>query len=198
MASLDPNMSAIPIRTRRWTRVAYERMIDCGILHEDDRVELLDGLLVVKEPQGDPHAIAVDLALASLRQAFGAGWLVRPHAPLAVGGRSRPEPDITVVPGAPRDYRRTPRHAALVLEVSDSRLAYDRTRKAAVYARGGIADYWIVNLVDMVVEIRRDPGRLAPPGHGWAYRSLKTFRPPESIAPLAAPGSRIPVADLLP
>lgn len=127
-------MSTIPVRTKRWTRVEYERLIDRGIFREDERLELVDGLLVVKEPQGDPHAAAVDLAMAALRQAFGTGWLVRPHAPLALGGRSRPEPDVAVVPGGPRDYPRAPRTAALVVEISDSRLAFDRTRKASVYA----------------------------------------------------------------
>lgn len=187
-----------PIPTRRWTRVEYERMIDRGIFRDGERLELVDGLLVVKEPQGDPHAHAVDLVTAALRQAFGAGWLLRLHAPLALGGRSRPEPDVAVVPGGPRDYRRAPRTAALVVEVSDGRLAFDRTRKASIYARAGIADYWIVNLVDMVVEVRRDPRRLDLPHRGWRYRSVTTFRPPATMTALAAPEAPIVVADLLP
>src|SRR5947199_7142625 len=84
-------MSTTRVRTRRWTRSEYERLIDRGLFREDERLELLDGLLVVKEPQGDPHAAAVDLVVAALRAAFGTGWLVRAHAPLALGLRSRPE-----------------------------------------------------------------------------------------------------------
>src|SRR5439155_1529591 len=84
------------------------------------------GPLVVKEPQGDPHAAAVDLVVAALRAAFGTGWLVRAHAPLALGLRSRPEPDVSVVYGSPRDYRRAaPTEAVLVVEVSQTSLAFD-------------------------------------------------------------------------
>src|SRR5262245_3106683 len=98
-------MSVTTVRTRRWTCIEYERLIDRGMFRDDERLELLDGVLVVKEPQGNPHAVAVDLAVAALRQAFEAGWLVRAHAPVALGRRSRPEPDVSVVRGAPRDYR---------------------------------------------------------------------------------------------
>jgi len=145
-------MSTTRVRTRRWTRSEYERLIDRGLFREDERLELLDGLLVVKEPQGDPHAAAVDLVVAALRAAFGTGWLVRAHAPLALGLRSRPEPDVSVVYGSPRDYRRAaPTEAVLVVEVSQTSLAFDRRRKASIYARAGIPDYWIVNLVERVL-----------------------------------------------
>ena len=190
-------MGAMSVPTRRWTRIEYERMIDRGIFRDDERLELVDGLLVVKEPQGDPHAHAIDLVATALRQAFGEGWLIR-HGPMALGGRSRPEPDVSVVPGGPRDHRRSPSNAALVVEVSHSRLAFDRTRKASMYARAGIADYWIVNLVEMSVEVRRDPRRLKTPERGWAYRSIVTLRPPATITALAAPTAPIDVADLLP
>src|SRR5439155_9048151 len=98
-------VSTARVRTRRWTRSEYERLIDRGVFREDERLELLDGVLLVKEPQGDPHAAAIDLVVAALRGAFGTGWLVRAHAPLALGHRSRPEPDVSVVRGSPRDYR---------------------------------------------------------------------------------------------
>jgi Uma2 family endonuclease len=174
-------------------------MIDCGIFREDERLELLDGALVVREPQGDPHAAAVDLAVAALRQAFGPGWLIRAHAPLALGRRSRPEPDVSVVQGTPRDYRNAaPTNAALVLEVSQTSLSLDRTRKATIYARAGIPDYWIVNLVEQVLEVRGDPAPLEPPRHRWAYRSIQTLQRGESVAPLGAPDALIAVADLLP
>jgi Uma2 family endonuclease len=174
-------------------------MIDCAIFREDERLELLDGALVVREPQGDPHAAAVDLAVAALRQAFGAGWLVRAHAPLALGRRSRPEPDVSVVRGSPRDYRSAaPTDPALVLEVSQSSLALDRTRKASIYARAGIPDYWIVNLVEQVLEIYRDPVPFVLPRRGWAYRSAQRFGHGASVTPLGAPEALIAVADLLP
>jgi Uma2 family endonuclease len=188
-----------PVQAKRWTRVQYERAIDRGIFHEDERLELLDGVLVVKEPQGDRHAVAVDLVALALRRAFGDGWLVRTQVHFASGRLSRPEPDVYVVRGSPRDYlQAAPDNLALVVEVSDSRLALDRGLKGAIYARAGIQDYWIVNLVASEVQVHRDPGRLPSPGRGPGYRSIETFRAPSVIAPLAVPTARIAVADLLP
>jgi len=188
-----------PVQTKRWTRVQYERAIDRGIFHEDERLELLDGVLVVKEPQGDRHAVAVDLVALALRRAFGDGWLVRTQVHFASGRLSRPEPDVYVVRGSPRDYlHAAPGQPALVVEVSDSRLVFDRGPKSTIYARAGIQDYWIVNLVASEVQVCRDPGRLPPPGRGRGYRSIETFRAPSVIAPLAVPTARIAVADLLP
>jgi Uma2 family endonuclease len=187
------------VATKRWTRVQYERAIECGIFRDDERLELLDGVLVVKEPQSDPHLAAIDLVAGVLRRVFGEGWLVRQQAHFASGRLSRPEPDVYVVPGSPRDYvRSAPTRPVLIVEVSKSRLGFDRRRKSAIYARAGVQDYWIVNLVDSVVEVRRDPGRLAPPSRGRGYRSVETVRPPSAITPLALPGVSIAVADLLP
>jgi len=187
-------MGKTAVRAKRWTRFQYERAIECGVFHEDERIELLDGLLVVKEPQSDPHGAAIDLVAAALRASFGPGWLVRAQIHFAAGRLSRPEPDVYVVRGSPRDYvRHAPAAPALVVEVSRSRLAFDRTQKAGVYARAGVRDYWIVNLVDRVLEVRRLPDR-----RGRTYRSIETLRAPAAIAPLAAPRARIAVADLLP
>jgi Uma2 family endonuclease len=183
----------------RWTRRAYGRLIDEGILCEDDPVELLDGLLVVKEPQHTPHAAAVSLALDVLRAAFGPGWTVRPGLPIAAGRWSEPEPDISVVPGSPRDYLADhPARPALVLEVAHTSLRLDRTRKAAIYARAGVQDYWIVNLVDHALEVHREPARLDTPRRRWGYRSIQALGPDARVTPLAAPGAPIAVADLLP
>lgn len=192
-------MSEDTLRTYRWTRRAYGRLIDEGILCEDDPVELLDGLLVVKEPQHTPHTTAIDLVSAVLRTAFGPGWLVRAQAPMAADRWSEPEPDVYVVPGAPRDYLpEHPTRPALVVEVAHSSLRLDRTRKAAIYARAGVEDYWIVNLLDRVLEVHREPTRLDTPRLRWGYRSIETLGPAAIVTPLAAPTARISVADLLP
>jgi hypothetical protein len=87
-------MSGVTVRTRRWTRREYGRLIDLGMLHEDDPIELLEGRLVVAEPQHSPHATAIDLAGETLRQAFGPGWRVRVQLPLRLGLDSKPEPDV--------------------------------------------------------------------------------------------------------
>ena len=131
----------VPVKTKRWTRVQYERAIDRGIFHEDERLELLEGVLVVKEPQGERHAVAVDLVALALRRAFGKGWLVRTQVHFASGRLSRPEPDVYVVHGSPREYlQAAPDRPVLIVEVSDSRLAFDRRLKSEIYARAGIED----------------------------------------------------------
>ena len=186
------------IRTRRWTRREYDRLIELGVLHEDEPVELLAGRLVVREPQRTPHATATQLAAEALRAAFGAGWSVRVQLPLALDDESEPEPDVAVVRGAPRDYlREHPSAPALVVEVAHDSLRADRILKARLYARAGIGDYWIENLVEHVHEVHRAPTRPRP-GRRAAYADVRRVPPSETIAPLAAPAARIVVADLLP
>jgi Uma2 family endonuclease len=190
-------MAGSRIRTRRWTRQEYDRLIDLDVLHEDDPIELVAGRLVVAEPQRDPHARAVELVAEALRSVFGGGWRIRVQLPLALGLDSEPEPDVSVVCGTPRDAPAGhPLTADLVVEVADSSLRLDRGPKARVYARAGITDYWIVNLVDRMVEIHREP--VGEGRRRWRYSSLSAARPGESATPLAAPASRIPVDDLLP
>jgi Uma2 family endonuclease len=186
------------IRTRRWTRREYDRLIELGVLHEDEPIELLAGRLVVREPQRTPHAVATQLAAEALRAAFGAGWTVRVQLPLALDDESEPEPDVAVVRGRPRDYlREHPSSPALVVEVARDSLRADRTLKARLYARAGIADYWIVDLVHRVLEVHRSPTRLGA-GRRAAYADVRRLAPLESIAPLGAPSRTIVVADLLP
>jgi Uma2 family endonuclease len=170
-------------------------MIDHGIFRPDDRLELIDGQLIVKEPQDSDHFTAILLVAETLRAAFGPGWLVRPQGPVALDERSEPEPDVSVVQGSPRDYREGhPVRPVLVVEVSKTRLGFDRARKATLYARNGIEDYWIVNIVDRVLEVHREPAG----GRRWGYGSVRALGPDEYVAPLAAPTARILVADLLP
>jgi Uma2 family endonuclease len=87
----------------RWSRIEYGRMIDHGLLDEDDPVELLDGLVLVKEPQHSPHRTAVLLVAKALERAFGEGWFVQTQSPIILDDRSEPEPDACVVRGSPRD-----------------------------------------------------------------------------------------------
>jgi Uma2 family endonuclease len=183
----------------RWTRLEYERLIDHGFLDEDDPIELLDGLLLVKEPQHSPHRTAVLLVAKAVERAFGDGWFVQTQSPIILGDRSEPEPDVCVVRGSPRDYVDAhPRRPALIVEVAQSGLRVARGRKAAVYARAGIADYWIVNLVDGVLEVHREPARPGPARRRWGYAAIETLGADAIVAPLDAPSASIRVADLLP
>ena len=184
---------------RRWTRHEYERLIDHGFLDEDEPIELLDGLLLVKEPQHSPHRTGVLLVAKALERAFGDSWFVQIQSPIILSDRSAPEPDVCVVRGSPRDYVDAhPRRPALIVEVAQSGLRVARGRKAVVYARARIADYWIVNLVDRVLELHREPARPGPARRRWGYASIATLGADAAIAPLAAPSAAIHVADLLP
>jgi len=192
-------MSGPTIRTQRLSRIEYERMIEAGILDEDARIELLEGQLVVREPQGSPHATAIQLTAEALRLAFGPGWSVRVQLPLALDDLSEPEPDVALVPGAPRDYREAhPSRPVLIVEVAGASLGLDRTVKAGLYARAGVPDYWIVNLVERVLEVRREPAASESYPLGWDYRLVTVLGPTASVSPQAAPQTEIPVADLLP
>ena len=105
---------------------------------------------------------------------------------------------MSVVPGGPRDYAEHPTSALSLVEVSETTLAYDRGRKGSLYAAAGIADYWIVNLVDRQLEVYRDP--VADPNEpsGFRYNTRIDFVSGQSATPLALPGMTIAVADLLP
>ena len=186
------------VQTRRWRRVEYERLVDLGIF-VGERLELLDGVLVVREPQGSPHAAIVGHVGQVLTSAFGAAWHARLHAPIALDEDSEPEPDVAIVAGKALDYLDGhPSSAALVVEVADSSLRLDRRLKSGLYARAGLAEYWIVNLVDGALEVHRTPHPAADTAYGWVYRSVEILRPPATVTPLGAPAARVPVADLLP
>jgi Uma2 family endonuclease len=189
---------AIPERkTRRWSRTEYERLIDLGVFQPGDPIELIGGELLVAEPQGAPHYTAIRKTARVLERAFGPTWEVRTQGPMGLDDESEPEPDIAVVPGEPEDYRSAhPSRADLVVEVSESSLAFDRGHKGSVYARAGILDYWIVNLVDRVLEVYGEPSPDAAAPFGASYARREVFDPTSQVNPLAAPHARIQVRDL--
>ena len=183
----------------RWSRHEYGRLINHGFLDEDDPIELLDGLLLVKEPQHSPHRTAVLLVAKALERGFEEGWFVQTQSPIILDDRSEPEPDVCVVRGTPRDYTAAhPTRSALIVEVAQSGLPLARGRKAAAYARAGIADYWILNLSGRVLEVHREPARPGPARRIWAYSAIEMLGADATVTPLAAPAATIRVADLLP
>jgi Uma2 family endonuclease len=91
-----------------------------------------------------------------------------------------------------------PAHPVLIVEISDTSLAFDRWEKGSLYARAAIADYWIVNLADLAVEVYRNPEPDAGAAHDWRYGSVTTLRMGDVVSPRSAPNARIPIAELLP
>lgn len=178
----------------RWTREDFHRMDDGGFF-EGRRVELLDGQIFEMGAMNSPHATALTLAAQALDGIFGQGHFLRNQQPFAIDARSELQPDIAIVAGGVRDYVDAhPTRAVLLLEVSDSSLRFDRSRKARAYARAGVADYWIVNLGERCVEVcrRADPEQLR------GYGEITVYGPGERIRPLAAPEASVDVDELLP
>lgn len=191
-------MTAPPLPLWRMTRVRYDRLVDAGVFGPEDRVELLDGLLIAREPQGRRHAAVVGLVRSALEKAFGRAYHVREEKPIALDDQSEPEPDVVVVPGTPRDYLDAhPSRPVLLVEVAETSLAIDRLRKGSLYARAGVADYWVVNLIDEVLEVYREPV-FAPAASDWKYDSVRLLRRNAIVTPLALPRARIRVAAFLP
>jgi Uma2 family endonuclease len=186
-------------RMRRWTRIEYQRLIDLGVFSADERLELLDGALVVREPQGSRHAAAIRKVLTALRTALGDDWQLDSQLPLALDEVSQPEPDVCVVPRDPHAYRDAhPSRAVLVVEIAETSYRTDRDYKFSLYARAGIADCWLVDVVDNAVEVHREPEASPAARYGWRYRSVETLRPPTFVRTLVAPDVPIRVTDLLP
>ncbi len=185
-------------RPYQWTREEYYKMGELGFF-DDKRVELIEGRVFEMSPIYSPHATSVTLAGEVLREIFGRGWVVREEKPLSLGTNSDPEPDIALVAGKTRDFKDAhPTTAALVIEVADSSLSYDRNHKASLYAKAGIADYWIVNLQDRQIEVHRRPISDANAEFGFSYGDKMIFKEGDSAKPLAKPKASIAVADLLP
>jgi Uma2 family endonuclease len=192
-------MADYETRTRRFTRAEYERLIDLGVFQPGEDIELIGGELMVAEPQGAPHYTAIRKTAKALEAAFGPGWEVRTEGPIGLDDESEPEPDVAVVPGAPDDYARAhPSRPALTVEVAESSLALDRQRKGSLYARAGLPDYWVLNLVDRVLEVYREPAPDSAAPFGWRYGRSEVFEASARVTPLAAPGSSITVSQLLP
>ena len=165
-------ISAAP-KLRQWTRAEYMKMAEVGIFATEERVELIEGKIIEMSPQNTSHAVVVSLISEALRVLFGENYYVRIRMPIEINEISEPEPDVVVVPGTPRDYlSEHPKTAILIVEVSDSTLAYDRTQKTSLYAKAGIADYWIVNLINCRLEVYREPAPMQDQPFGFGYKQI--------------------------
>lgn len=188
-------------RTRPISALEYWKLYDLGCFARE-RVELIGGEIVTMSPQSNWHGLAIDNVFDALRAIFDRQkFFVRNQCTLDLGPLSQPDPDVYVALGSKRSWavqNVNPKSAVLVVEVSDSTLHDDRTRKASLYAASSIADYWILNIADQQLEIRRDPRPDATQDFGHGYASLTTLFSGDSASPLAMPTAKVAVSDLLP
>lgn len=179
--------------TWHWTRETYHQAMELGLFGTSPKVELIRGEIYLKMSMNPPHAAALGKALLTLAMAFGIGYNIRPQLPISLSTDGEPEPDLAVVVGEPDDYTEHPTEhdVLLVMEISDSTLAFDKGLKSEVYAEAGIAEYWILDINARTLEVRREP-------HGTIYRSTHLYDDTQSVTPLARPDAQISVAALLP
>jgi Uma2 family endonuclease len=187
-----PRQSRPPAR-HRLTTTEFHRMVEAGILQENDRIELVEGELIDRAPIGSNHAGVVAQLTAWLNGAAAGRFIVFPQNSLALSAHSEPQPDLTLL--KPRDdyYRSAlpaPADVLLLIEISDATVEFDRNTKVPLYARSGIPEVWLVNLRDQVVEVFREP---TAQGYVGSMRIVRGQR----LASLAFPDLVLPVDDFL-
>lgn len=167
----------------------YHAIARAGIIDEDERVELLEGLLVDKMSKNPPHSVATQLVIIALARLLPGGWIVRSQEPVTLAD-SEPEPDAAIVRGEVQDYSRRhpgPQETALVIEVSDATLRRDRGTKKRIYARARIPVYWVINLIDMRLEVYTNPtGPTGKPDYG----TQQVYHPGDEL-PLVLAGEEV-------
>jgi Uma2 family endonuclease len=178
-----------PDAIRKLSRREYDKLVALGVF-EDERVELLRGMLVTMSPQGAPHAAITAWLLQRLSILLGMDFDVRGHSPYAAANDSEPEPDISVSRRVAGPFEH-PSEALLVVEVAASSIRKDRDIKAAIYADAGVPEYWIVDLsgTALFVEVHTQPT-----AHG--YRHVDTLRDGDKLRPVRLPEIVIPIVEI--
>lgn len=179
------------ITRRRFTVHEYHRMAEAGVLHEDDRVELIDGEVVEMNPIGSRHANCVREMNHVLSRRVGDDLRVDVQNPVRLDELREPQPDVMIIRA--RDYRDslpTPEDVLIVIEVSDTTLAYDKNVKLPLYAEFGIPEAWIVDIESSIIERHTDP-------HGNGYRLTERAKKGESIASKILPSISIATDSIL-
>ena len=194
-AAVEPPESPLPAREKRKFTVAeYYRMAEVGVLGRDERIELIEGEIIVMAPIGPLHAGDILRSIRLFSRRDDDRFTVQIQNPLRLDDGSEPEPDLMLLRPREDDYTTahpTPADTLLVIETSDSSLAYDREVKIPLYARAGVPQTLIKNLPGDCIESFDQPG---PAG----YARHTVFRRGEKISPAALPDLELAVSDLLP
>ncbi len=188
----EGEQAAVLAGKRRFTVDEYLAMEEASILHEDDRVELIDGEILVMAPIGDDHENTTDWLTWLCVRAFGERAMVRVQGSIRLNNMSAPQPDIAILRRRPLADSRPyfPQDIFLVIEVANASLRYDSGAKLARYARAGIVEVWVVNLRDGVVTVYTGQS-------GSEYANVRTYLSSENISPQAFPDVSLSVADFV-
>ena len=182
----------------KWTKKEYHYLAELG-LFEGKRTEFLEGEIIEMPTMNSPHATGLTLTQTILQTNFTQGFVVRGQMPLDFGEDYEPVPDIAIISGNARDFLSAhPQTAQLVVEISDTTLSYDRNRKASLYAKHNILDYWILNLKNRTLEVYRSPIEDENAYYGFAFSEKITFKENDEVFSLVKPETKIKVTDLLP
>ncbi len=188
----------IGIQKHLWTWDKYLQAAELGWFNHQ-RVELIEGEVIYMSAISVHNFQGVVRVDRILQRIFTNVFFVSTQCPIQVSALSAPEPDVAVIAGRFEDYKeQLPQTAVLVVEISDTSLGYDRIEKASLYARADVPDYWIVNLKDRRLEIRRQPIEDATASFGYSYANTQILTENDLVSPLAMPDEQIAVADLLP
>lgn len=182
-------------RTKRWTREEFCRLYQSGFFGPEDRVELIEGELVLMTPPGPQHTDPIKYGTKTLVQLYGQTHDIAVQLPLDLGQINEPQPDFALIPvnTVPRGQIAT--RADLIIEVSYSSLAFDKKEKLALYARSRIPEYWVLDTMNRKAEVYRNPGPTSEAPGVFGYLEHQVFYPTQSIQPLRVPGLPCPLID---
>ena len=183
---------AIPLTQRPFTVAEYDRMIEAGILLEDERIELIEGVIVEMSPIGRRHASYVKRLITLLGRRIGESVQLDIQNPVHLNDYSEPQPDALLLKLRADYYIEalpTPADVLLLIEVADTSLDYDRTVKVPLYARAGIPEVWVINLAAETVEVYTEPGTPT-------YQRVRTLKKGDVLTPTTLPDLTLPVDQL--
>ena len=193
-ASTVPEVRLPSPQKRKFTVAEYYRMAEAGILKPEERVELIEGEIIVMPPIGPGHADSVNQLNEVLARYAPGRYRVSIQNPVHLDDGAEPEPDVALLRLRPEGYgaaHPTPADVLLIVEVADSTLAYDREVKAQIYGRAGVVETWVRNLPEDCIERFTEPG---PEGYG----QHTVHRRGETLTPASLPEVALAVGDLLP
>ncbi|NJN02408.1 MAG: Uma2 family endonuclease [Leptolyngbyaceae cyanobacterium SL_1_1] len=168
---------------KHFSLAEYHRLADLDFLQASDRIELIRGELMQMAAKGTAHEVCLTRLLRELPKCLGDDFTLRCQSPITLPPDSEPEPDFAIVQNRADDYLDHHPYSAdilLLIEISDSSITYDREVKLPLYAENGVADYWIFNLAETILECYSEP--YFKPTGSWAYRTQRVCLATEAIA----------------